>query len=62
MDRMFGIGANPPSEWTEGETWDDANSANAVAGVYRRQTGASDDDDVIKYKIDPGDNLSLIHI
>ncbi len=59
MDRMFGIGTNPPSEWTEGETWDDANSANAVAGVYRRQTGASDDDDVIKYKIDPGDNFFI---
>ena len=62
MDRLFGIGIAPPESWTEGEEWSDANTAHSLAGVYRRETGASDDDDVIKYKMDPGDSLSLIHI
>ena len=59
MDRLFGIGIAPPESWTEGEEWSDANTAHSLAGVYRRETGASDDDDVIKYKMDPGDSFFI---
>jgi hypothetical protein len=59
MNRMFGIGISPPEEWTEGEEWSDANTSHSVGGVYKRETGASDDDDVVKYKIDPGDSFFI---
>tara|TARA_B100000700_G_scaffold316398_1_gene405879 strand:- start:1196 stop:4021 length:2826 start_codon:yes stop_codon:yes gene_type:complete len=54
MDRLFGF--TTPDTWTDGESWDDCNSAQAFNEVFHRIYSSSSEEDPV-YRVEPGDNF-----
>ncbi|MCG7654652.1 hypothetical protein MHN00_13925 [Alteromonas sp. Cnat2-8] len=59
MNRLFDTNLLNDAGWTEGEEWVDCNPAQDFNEVYHRIYGASEEDDIPNYRIDPGDNFYI---